>query len=67
MQPGQLTQDDQRDIPDHMALCSAIKTGGKKMEAGDIGNDGVCLLKKQLHVMSPAFLEMAEKLPANEK
>lgn len=29
MQPGQLTQDDQRDILYHV-MCSAIKAGGKK-------------------------------------
>lgn len=27
-QPGQLTQNDQRDVPYHMTLCSAIKLWG---------------------------------------
>lgn len=31
-QLGQVTQADQRDIPWHMRLCSAIKDGGKKEE-----------------------------------
>ena len=29
-QPGQLTPTDQRDIPDHMASCSAYKAGGRR-------------------------------------
>ena len=36
-QPGQLTPTDQRDLPDHMTQCSAIKAGGKKEEEGTFG------------------------------
>lgn len=57
IQQGQLTPTDQRDIPHHTALCSAIKAGRKK-------GDRVCLLKYLLHMMEPAFLEMAKRLPA---
>lgn len=66
-QPGQLTQTGQRDVPYHMATCSAIKAVVKEQEGGDNGSDGVCLPKKSLHVLSPAFLGVAEPLPANGK
>lgn len=47
MQPGQLTQTEQRDISYHKASCSAIKARVKE-EWGDIWRDSVCLLKKPL-------------------
>lgn len=33
-QPGQVTPTDQRDIPCHMAPCSAYKTGGRRRKKG---------------------------------
>lgn len=39
----------------------------KEEEGGDDESDGVCLPKKPLHVLSPAFLGVAEPLPAGGK
>jgi len=39
------------------------KDGGR----GDIGSDGICLPKKRLRMLSPAFLAVAEHLPADWK
>jgi len=36
-QPGQLAPADQRDIPDHMMSCSAIKSWGNKKKREDEG------------------------------
>lgn len=44
-QPRKLTPADQRNIPDHTASCSAIKTLGKEKESGDPRTDGVYLHK----------------------
>lgn len=40
------------------------KEGGR---AGCSQSDAVCLPKELLHMMSPAFLELAELLPADGK
>ena len=53
-QLGQLTQTDQRDMPDHRMSGSAYKLG-KKKEWGDVQSDGVCLPKSPLRVMEPCF------------
>jgi len=45
-----------------MASCWGIEGG-----MGNINSDGVCFAKKPLHVMGPAFLEVAEHLPAHGK
>lgn len=47
-EPGQLTQNDQRDIPHHMASCSA--RGGRHM-----WSDTICLSNKLLPVISLTF------------
>jgi len=44
-----------------------MKAGVKKEEKKDIKSDGICLPKKVLHMMSPAFLEVAEHLPDDGK
>lgn len=64
---GQLTQTEERDVPYHTASWTAIKARGMKEEGMDFQRDGVCLPKKLLHVMSPAFLEVAEHLPGDGK
>jgi len=64
---GQLTPTDQRDIPYHVTPCSAIKEGRKKEDGEDVRSDVLCLPKQPLHVMGPAFLEMAKHLPADGK
>lgn len=51
-QPGQLTQNDQRDIPHHVASGSAHQVAGRK---GLFVSDGVCLFKQLLGVMEPGF------------
>lgn len=63
---GKGTQSQHRDIPIHIALCSAVRGGGKE-EGEDTHSDSVCLPKKSLRAMSPAFLGVAEQLPANGK
>ena len=57
MQPGQLTQTAQRDIPCHRTSCSTIKAGGKDKEGADAWRDGICLPKKPRHDASPAVLK----------
>lgn len=56
----QLTQTGQRDVPYHVLSKSWAK-GGRR----NIQNDCICLPEKQLREMSPAFLGMAEHLPAH--
>lgn len=34
---------------------------------GDVQSGGICLPKKPLLTMNPAFLQMAERLPGNGK
>jgi len=51
----ELTQTGQRDVPHHMASCSAIT--GRVKEEENIWSDSVCLPKQLLHMMSPAFWE----------
>lgn len=48
-------------------MARSTKAGGKEEEGGDVQSDGVCLPKKPLRVMGPAFLGAAECLPANGK
>lgn len=62
-----VTPVDQRDIPYHVVSCSSIKYGVNKEEGWDVWSNGVCIPKKPLRLMSPAFLEVAEHLPANGK
>lgn len=50
-----------------MMSCSAIKAEVEMGEVGDILSDCVCLPNKLLRVMSPAFLEVAVHLTADEK
>lgn len=57
-QPGQQTQTGQRDLSHNMVSCSAIKVGVKKEEGEDVPSR---------HVMSPAFLEVTENMPADGK
>jgi len=42
-QLGQLTPADQRGVPYHVMLCTAIKAVGRRK--GDVGRGGVCLLE----------------------
>lgn len=62
---GLLPQVDQRDIPRRRAMCSAIKAKGESGE--DVQSDATHLAKKLLCVLSPAFLGVAEHLPATGK
>ena len=65
-QLGQLTPTDQRAIPYHMTSCSAYKAG----EEEGRGTFGVMVFVFPSHCYtwwSPAFLEMAEHLPAHGK
>lgn len=43
------------------------KSWGRGGGGGDVQGNGVSLPKKPLHAMSPAFLDMAEHLPADGK
>lgn len=45
-----------------MVSCSAIKAGVQEYEGGSVGSDGICLPKKPLGMMNPAFLQVAEYL-----
>lgn len=47
--------------------CSAIEAGLKEEEGEDVQSVGICLPKKPLCLMSPALLEVAERLPADGK
>lgn len=51
---GQLTPSDQRDIPDHIASCSAYKTG-KEGWREDVQSKVVFFPKTPLSVMEPCF------------
>lgn len=51
-EPGQATQTDPRDIPDHMVLCSVDKLG-EEGARGDICSDGICLVKLLSWRMGP--------------
>lgn len=53
-----------RDSPYCMTLYSTIQTGVKKEEGRGVWSDDICLPKKPLCMTSPAFLEVAEHLPA---
>ena len=64
-QLGQLTPTDQRDIPHHMASCSAYKAGGRRRKGGTFGVMAFVFPIHRYTWWSPAFLEMAEHLPAN--
>ena len=66
-QLGQLTPTAQRDIPDHMTSCSAYKAGGRRGKAGTIGAMAFVFPSHRYAWWSPAFLEVAEHLPANGK
>ena len=66
-QPVQAAQADQRDILYPFVIPSSLsarKAGVKKEEAEDIHSAGICLPRKLFCMMSPAFLEVAEHLPA---
>lgn len=66
-QMGQLSPTDQKDIPDHKASCTVYKVGERRMEERKFGVivfvfPGHCYMW-----WGPAFLEMAEHLPAHGK
>lgn len=48
-------------------VYSATESGVQMEKVSDVQSDGIYLSKKLLHVMSPAFLQVAEHLPAHEK
>ena len=52
-QLGQLTSTNQRNIPHHMALCSAMKAGGKRMK---VGHSELCHFSSQVNFMSDGDL-----------
>lgn len=56
-QSGQLTPTDQRDIPHHLILCSAVITGGKMEKGKDIHGYSTCLPKQSLDLLRPSFPE----------
>jgi len=66
-QLGQLTPADQRDILYHVMLWSAYKAGGRRRKRRIFRVMVFVFLSKLYVWWSPAFLEMAELLPANEK
>ena len=66
-QPGQLTPTDQKDIPDHMTSCLAYKAGGRRRNRGTFGVTTFVFPSHCYAWWSPAFLEMAEHLPAHGK
>lgn len=49
-----------------MVSCSVIKSGEKE-EEGYVQSDGICPPEIPLQVLSPAFLDVAENLPADGK
>lgn len=53
-QPGELTPNDHRDIPDHMESCSVQKAGRRTRKEGKL-SDGVCLPMSLFHVMESRF------------
>ena len=63
----QLISTGQRDILYHTTPRSTIRARVKKEEGEDTHSDSVCLPKKSLRAMSPAFLGVAEQLPDNGK
>ena len=64
---SQLTPTDQRDTPRRMASCWAISTMGKKEEGEMFGAMASVFPSNCDTWWSPAFLEMAEQLPAGGK
>lgn len=58
------TQTAQRE-PMHVASCSVIKAGVKQEEGGGLGVIAFVFPRKHHTVMSPAFLGVAEHLPAS--
>ena len=66
-QSGQLSPTDQRDIPYHMTSCSAYKAGGKRRNGGTFRGMVFVFPSNGYAWWSPAFLEMAEHLPAHGK
>ena len=66
-QPGQLTPTDQRDIPYHMTSCSAYKARGRRRKWGMFGVMVFVFTGNHYTWWSPAFLEVAEHLPADGK
>ena len=67
-QLGRLTPTDQRDIPYHMMSCSAYKAGRRRRKGGDTFGVMAFVLPSNCQAWwSPAFLEMAEHLPADGK
>lgn len=63
---GQLAPADQREIPDHMASCSAHKKWRKKKEGRKVHCDVICLLKSPLGVMECCFLVRLNTCPPME-
>lgn len=53
--------------PYHMVPCSVIKSGEKEEGGGDVQSDGICPPETPLQALSPAFLDVAEILPADSK
>ena len=67
-QTGQVTQTDQRDIPYHMMSCSVYKElGGRGGGAAAFGVMVFVFPSNHYVWQSPAFLGMAEHLPAHGK
>lgn len=60
------TRSQHGDIPILVGGVLSSKNGGKE-EGQDAHSDSICLPKKSLHVISPAFLGVAEQLPAKGK
>jgi len=66
MQPGQLIQVNQRDIPYNITSCSTTKSG----KDGGRGKFGMMLFvspSNHYALWTPAALKMAEHLPVNGK
>jgi len=58
---------DQRDIPYHTALCSAIKAGGRRRNGGMFRATAFVFPSNSYVCWSPAFLEMAAHSPDDGK
>jgi len=66
-QLGQLTPTDENNIPYHTMSCSACKAGERGRKWGTFGVMAFLFSSSHYAWWSPAFLEMAEPLPANGK
>jgi len=66
-QLGQLTPTDQKDIPYHMTSCSSCKAGRRRRKEGTFGVMMFVFPSNCYAWWGPAFLGVAECLPANGK